>query len=64
MAFTEEKFSKQLAIAKLKLEEILELSASGYNEDISLAHEQIGGLIKRLEISKWGGGGVQMSVVS
>jgi len=63
MAFTEEKFSKQLAIAKLKLEELLELSASGYNEDISLAYEQIGGLIKRLEISKWGEG-VRMSVVS
>jgi len=43
MAFTEEKFSKQLAIAKLKLEEILELSTSGYNKDISLTYEQIGG---------------------
>jgi len=39
MAFTEEKFSKQLAIAKLKLDEILELSNSEYNEDISLAYE-------------------------
>ena len=42
MAFTEEKFSKQLAISKLKLEEILELPTSGYMEDISLAYEQIG----------------------
>lgn len=47
-------FSKQLAITKLKLEEILELPTSGYMEDISLAHEQIGGLIERLEISKDG----------
>lgn len=54
MAFTEEKFSKQLAIAKLKLDEILELSNSEYNEDVSLAYEQIGGLIKRLELSKDG----------
>jgi len=54
MAFTEEKFSKQLVIAKLKLDEILELSTSGYNEDISLAYEQTGGLIKRLEILKDG----------
>ena len=52
MAFTEEKFDKQLAIAKLKVEEILELSTSGYNEDILLAYEQIGGLIKPLETSK------------
>ena len=37
MAFTEEKFSKQLAISKLKLEEIMELPTSGYMEDISLA---------------------------
>ena len=54
MAFTVEKFSKLLAISKLKFEEILELSTSGYMEDISLASEQIGGLIKRLEISKDG----------
>ena len=54
MAFTEEKFSKQLAISKLKLEEIMELPTSGYMEDISLAYEQIGGLIKRLEILKDG----------
>ena len=52
MAFTEEKFSKQLAVAKIKLEEILELSTSGYVEDISLANKQIGvdiafGKIKR-----------------
>ena len=44
MAFTEEKFSKQLAISKLKLEEILKLPTGGYIEDISLAYEQIGGL--------------------
>ena len=54
MAFTEAKYGKQLVIAKLKLEEILELSSSGYMEDISLAYEQIGGLIKRLETSKDG----------
>lgn len=54
MAFTEEKFTKQLAVAKIKLEEILELSTSGYVEDISLANEQIGALISRLEKSKDG----------
>ena len=54
MAFTEEKFTKQLAVAKIKLEEILELSTSGYVEDISLANEQIGTLISRLEKSKDG----------
>ena len=54
MAFTEEKFNKQLAVAKIKLEEILELSTSGYVEDISLANEQIGALISRLENQKDG----------
>ena len=54
MAFTEEKFSKQLAVANIKLEEISELSNSGYVEDISLANEQIGALISRLEKSKDG----------
>lgn len=54
MAFTEGKFTKQLAVAKIKLEEILELSTSGYVEDISLANEQIGALISRLEKSKDG----------
>ena len=54
MAFKEEKFTKQLAVAKIKLEEILELSTSGYVEDISLANEQIGALISRLEKSKDG----------
>ena len=54
MAFTEEKFSKQLAVSKLNLEEIMELPTSGDMEDISLAYEQIGGLIKRLEILKDG----------
>ena len=49
MAFTEEKFNKQLAVANIKLEEISELSNSGYVEDISLANEQIGALISRLE---------------
>ena len=54
MAITEEKFGKQLATSKLKLEEILELSTSGYIEGTSLAYELIGGLIKRLKISKDG----------
>ena len=45
---------KQLAISKLKLEEIMELPTTGYMEDISLPYEQIAGLIKRLEISKDG----------
>ena len=54
MAFTEEKFNKQLAVANIKLEEISELSNSGYVEDISLANEQIGALISRLEKSKDG----------
>ena len=54
MAFTEEKFSKQLAKSKLKLEEILELPTRGYMEGTSLAYELIGGLIKRLKISKDG----------
>ena len=52
MAFTEEKFNKQLAVANIKLEEISELSNSGYVKDISLANEQIGTLISRLEKSK------------
>ena len=38
MAFTEEKFNKQLAVANIKLEEISELSNSSYVEDISLAN--------------------------
>ena len=54
MAFTEEKFNKQLAVANIKLEEILKLSNSSYVEDISLANEQIGALISRLEKSKDG----------
>ena len=54
MAFTEEKFNKQLAVANIKLEEISELSNSSYVEDISLANEQIGALISRLEKSKDG----------
>ena len=54
MAFTEEKFNKQLAVAKIKLEEISGLSNSGYVEDISLVNEQIGALISRLEKSKDG----------
>jgi len=41
MAFAEEKFNKQLAVAKIKPEEILELSTSGYVEDISLANERV-----------------------
>ena len=54
MAFTEAKYGKQLAIAKLKLDEILELSGSEFTEDVSLAYNQIGELIKRLEMSKDG----------
>ena len=54
MAFTEEKFGKQLATSKLKLEEILELPTRGYMEGTSLVYELIGGLIKRLKISKDG----------
>ena len=54
MAFTEDKFNKQLEVAKLKLEEIRELSLSEHMEDISLAHDQIGALITRLEKSKEG----------
>ena len=52
MAFTEDKFNKQLEVAKLKLEEIRELSLSEHMEDISLAHDQIGALIANLEKSK------------
>lgn len=36
------KYRKQLAIAKLKLDEILELSGSELMEDVSLASNQIG----------------------
>ena len=36
------KYRKQLAIAKLKLHEILELSGSELMEDVSLASNQIG----------------------
>lgn len=54
MAFTEAKYGKQLAIAKLKLDGILELSGSEFMEDVSLAYNQIGELIKRLEMSKDG----------
>ena len=52
MAYTEEKFNKQIAIADLKLEEIRELSTSEDTEDVSIAYEQIGELIKRLEKCK------------
>ena len=48
------KYRKQLAIAKLKLPEILELSGSELMEDVLLASNQIGELIKRLETSKDG----------
>lgn len=53
MAFTEEKYEK-LAIAKLKLEDIVEFSDSEFKEDVLLAYNQIGELIKRLETSKDG----------
>ena len=49
MAQTEDKFRKQLEVVKLKLEEIVEILASGNTEDISGTCEQIGELIKRLE---------------
>ena len=52
MAYTEEKFNKQMAIADLKLEEIWGLAASEETEDVSIAYERIGELIKRLEKSK------------
>ena len=52
MAQTEDKFRKQLEVAKLKLDEIEETLASGNAEDISGTYEQIGELIKRLEKSK------------
>ena len=52
MAQTEDKFRKQLEVAKLKLDEIEEILASGNAEDISGTYEQIGELIKRLEKSK------------
>ena len=52
MAFTEEKFKRQLAIAEVKLEEIIEISKSEDTGDIASAYEQIGELIKRLEKSK------------
>lgn len=46
--------TNNFAVANIKLEEISELSNSGYVEDISLANEQIGALISRLEKSKDG----------
>ena len=52
MAQTEDKFRKQLEAAKLKLDEIVEILASGNAEDISGTYEQIEELIKRLEKSK------------
>ena len=51
MALTEEKFNKQLTIAKLKLEDIQELSTSEDSEDVSTAYDQLGELVKRSE--KW-----------
>ena len=53
MAQTEDKFRKQLEVVKLKLDEIVEILASGNTEDISGTYEQIGELIKRLEKSKY-----------
>ena len=44
MAQTEDKFTKQLEVAKLKLDEIKEILASGHAEDVSGAYEQIGEL--------------------
>ena len=52
MAQTEDKFRKQLEVVKLKLDEIVEILASGNTEDISGTYEQIGELIKSLEKSK------------
>ena len=52
MAQTEDKFRKQPEVAKLKLDEIEEILASGNAEDVSGAYEQIGELITRLEKSK------------
>ena len=52
MAYTEEKFNKQMAIADLKLEKIWGLATSEETEDVSIAYERIGELIKRLEKSK------------
>ena len=52
MTQTEDKFRKQLEVVKLKLDEIVEILASGNTEDISETYEQIGELIKRLEKSK------------
>ena len=54
MAFIEDKFNKQLEVAKLKLEEIRKLSLSEHMEDISLAHDQIRALITTHEKSKEG----------
>ena len=54
MAFTKANCGKQLAIAKLKLDDILELSGSEFFEDASLAYNRIGELIKNLEMSKDG----------
>ena len=45
MAQTEDKFRKQLEVVKLKLDEIVEILASGNTEDISGTYEQIGELI-------------------
>ena len=42
MAQTEDKFRKQLEVVKLKLDEIVEILASGNTEDISGTYEQIG----------------------
>ena len=52
MALTEEKFNKQLTIAKLKLEDIQELSTSEDSEDVLTAYDQLGELVKRLEKCK------------
>ena len=52
MTHTEEKFRKQLEIAKIKLEEIVGLSNSEDAEDVSVAYEQIRELVKRLKKAK------------
>lgn len=52
MEQTDVKFSKQLAVAALQLEEIRELSGSGDKEDVFTAYEQLMELIKRLEKAK------------
>ena len=53
MAQTEDKFRKQLEVVKLKLDEIVEILASGNTEDISGTYEQIGESIKCLEKLKY-----------